>query len=94
MIRSLTRQDHHLVQSYLDQDPLHNIYLIHGLQVYGFESEYVRFWGAFNDGRLEGVLFANNGCMHRFGSLAGENPQVLARLGKFALKIGIKRWLM
>lgn len=90
MIRLLTEQDHDLVRSYLDKDLLHNIYLIHGLQTYGLASEHVTFWGAFTHGQLEGVLFADNDYEKRFGSLAGDNAKVLACLGRFALKAGIK----
>ena len=90
MIRLLTEQDYDLVRSYLDRDPLHNIYLIHGLQTYGLASEHVTFWGAFTDGQLEGVLFADNDYERRFGSLTGDNAKVLACLGRFALEAGIK----
>jgi RimJ/RimL family protein N-acetyltransferase len=78
------------VQSYLNEDPLHNIYLIHGLQTHGLDSTLVTFWGAFSGDQLEGVLFADNGYRHRFGSLAGDNPMVLDGLGKLALKSGIR----
>jgi predicted GNAT family acetyltransferase len=90
MIRQLDLADHDLVQAYLDRDPLHNIYLIHGLQTHGLDSAHVTFWGAFNEDRLEGVLFADNDYRRRFGSLAGDGPTVLARLGKLALKSEIR----
>lgn len=90
MIRCLTHSDLDRVGSYLDQDPLHNIYLIHALQTYGLTSEHVTFWGTFNGDLLKGVLFADNDYTHCFGSLAGDNEKVLALLGKFALKSGIR----
>jgi len=90
MIHFLTHQNRDRVSSYLDQDPLHNIYLIHALQNCGLKSEHVTFWGTSNGDQLEGVLFADNDYTHRFGSLAGDNAKVLARLGKFALKSGIR----
>lgn len=74
----------------MERDPLRNIYLIHGLQTHGLASEHVTFWGAFNAGQLEGALFADNDYEHRFGSLAGDSPKVLACLGKYALKSGIR----
>lgn len=85
MIRLLTHEDRDIVRSYLDRDPLHNVYLIHGLQTHGLECEYVTFWGAFDKGQLVGVLFADNDSKPRFGCLASDDPSVLARLGKFAL---------
>lgn len=91
MIRLLTQQDYDIVLSYLNQDPLHNIYLIHGLQTHGLESGHVTFWGAFDDDRLEGILFADNDSRPRSGFLAGDNPRVLGRLGKFALESEIKQ---
>jgi len=91
VIRLLTHQDYDIVQRYLDHDPLHNIYLIHGLETHGLESDHVTFWGAFHDDRLEGVLFANNDDRSRLGFLAGDNPEVLARLGEFALKSEMKK---
>lgn len=90
MIRLLTPQDHDPVQSYLEEDPFHNIYLIHGLQTHGLESKHVTFWGAFNADQLEGVLFADSDYEPRFGSLTGDDPRVLARLGKPALKSGVR----
>lgn len=89
MIRLLTQEDDQLVRSYLEKDPLHNIYLIHGLQTHGLASEHVSFWGAFGDDRLEGVLFADNDCEPRFGSLVGESRRVLTSLGKLALRSGV-----
>jgi hypothetical protein len=89
MIRVLTENDYVSVQAHLNQDPLHNIYLIHGLQTYGLASDLVTFWGAFDDDRLAGVLFADNEDTPRCGFLAGDDPEVLARLGKFARKSGI-----
>jgi hypothetical protein len=91
VIRLLTKNDYEFVRSYLNQDPLQNIYLIHGLQTYGLESDLVTFWGAFDDDRLGGVLFADNEDPLCCGFLAGDDPEVLARLGKFALKSGIRR---
>jgi predicted GNAT family acetyltransferase len=91
MIRLLTQQDYDIVQSYLDKDPLNNVYLIHGLQTYGLESKQVTFWGAFNNDRLEGVLLASDDGRHRTGYLAGDNPEVLAGLGKFALEANVNR---
>jgi predicted GNAT family acetyltransferase len=88
MIRLLTQQDYDIVQSYLDEDPLNNVYLIHGLQAHGLESKQVAFWGAFSHDRLEGVLLVNNDSRRRVGYLAGDNPEVLARLGKLAVKAG------
>lgn len=90
MIRLLAQRDHGMVQSYLQRDPLNNIYLIHGLQTHGLVSQHVTFWGAFGDDQLEGVLFADSDYEHRFGSLTGDNPRVLARLGKFAPKSEIR----
>ena len=48
VIRSLTQQDYDVVRSYLDRDPLNNIYLIYGLQSYGLQSERTMFDGAFD----------------------------------------------
>jgi predicted GNAT family acetyltransferase len=90
VIRLLTQEDREPVQSYLEKDLLHNIYLIHGLQTYGLASEHGTFWGAFSRGQLEGVLFADNDYEKRFGSLAGDNAKVLVDLGRFALKAGIR----
>ena len=55
MIRLLTQQDYDIVQSYLDKDPLNNVYLIHGLQTYGLESKRVTFWGALAMALTAGV---------------------------------------
>jgi len=91
MIRLLTQQDYDIVQSYLDKDPLNNVYLIHGLQTYGLESKRVTFWGAFNNDRLEGVLLVDYG-RSRTGFLAGDNPEILAQLGKCALEANTNRF--
>jgi len=88
MIRLLTLRDHDTAQSYLDNDPFNNVYLIHGLQTQDFENGQVTLWGAFNEGRLEGILFVNYDGRRRSGYLAGDDPLVLARLGKFALEVG------
>lgn len=93
MIRLLAQQDSDLLRSYLDKDPLHNIYMIHGLQTHGLESERVTFWGAFAGDRLEGVLFAYNSGRSRYGCLASDNSRVLSQLGKHAQKSGIRRLL-
>jgi hypothetical protein len=91
MFRLLTQQDYDIVRSYLDRDPLNNVYLIHGLQTHGLESKHVTFWGAFDHDRLAGVLSVNNDKRPREGYLAGENPEVLARLGELALKANVNR---
>jgi len=93
LIRSLTQQDYDVVQVYLDKDPLHNIYLIHGLQTCGLGSERVTFWGAFNHDCLEGVLFVNDDRRPCVGYLAGDNSDVLAQLGEFALEANTNRLL-
>jgi len=80
-----------IVQSYLDKDPLHNIIMIHGLQTHGLDSKRVSFWGMFKDDRLEGVFFADNDSNGRLGCLAGDNPQVLAQLGRFSLESGVRK---
>ena len=90
MIRLLTEKDHELLQAYLGKDPLHNIYLIHGLQTRGLASDHVAFWGAFNGEQLEGVLFADNEYRSHFGSLVGESRKVLASLGRLALRSGLR----
>lgn len=90
MIRKLAEQDSSILHSYLEQDPLHNIYMIHGQQIYGLVSKAVSFWGAFEGKRLSGVLFA----MHRppsFGCLAGDTVDVLETLGHLALESGIHK---
>lgn len=94
-VRLLTQHDYDMVQSYLDKNPLHNIYPIYGLQIYGLKSEKVRFWGAFDKGQLEAILFidllyARHTAKPRYGYLTGENPDVLAQLGKIALKAKVK----
>jgi predicted GNAT family acetyltransferase len=90
MIRLLTQQDYDVVQSYLNQDPLHNIFMIHSLQTHGLESDLKTFWGAFDDDRLRGVLFADSDSRRRFGCLAADNPAVLARLGRLALEAKVE----
>jgi hypothetical protein len=92
-VRSLTQEDHGIVRSYLDKDPLFNIHMIYGLQTYGFDSQHAEFWGAFGGDGLEGILFtdvllADYDSSPRFGCLTGDNPQALARLGKLSLKTG------
>ena len=86
MIRLLTQHDRDVAQSYLNRDPLDNIYLIHGLQTYGLDSEDATFWGAFEDDRLKGVLFFND----RFGCLVGDDPTTLSHLGGLAFQSGVK----
>ena len=93
MIRLLTSQDTNITRAYLDRDPLNNVYLVHGLQTHGLESRWARFWGAFVGGHLEGVLLVDNDSRPRAGYLTGDNPDVLARLGKRALKAGARRLL-
>jgi predicted GNAT family acetyltransferase len=93
VIRLLAPEDRDIAQSYLDWDPLHNIYLIHGLQAHGLESKRVTFWGAFKGDRLAGILFTHNDSQPRFGCLAGDDPEVLAQLGKLALASGIRTLL-
>ena len=93
MICLLTQQDYDVTQAYLDRDPLNNVYLVHGLQTHGLESKRATFWGVLDRGRLEGVLLVSNDSRSRVGYLAGDNPDVLARLGKRALKAGAKRLL-
>ncbi|MFZ5917482.1 MAG: GNAT family N-acetyltransferase [Chloroflexota bacterium] len=93
-IRLLTQQDFDIVRAYLNKDPLHNIYAIHALEIHGLESEYATFGGAFGGkGRLEGILFADNDWKPRLGCLVGDDPRVLARLGEFALGVGVKSWI-
>jgi predicted GNAT family acetyltransferase len=90
-IRLLTQRDYDVVQSYLNQDPLHSILMIHSLQTHGLESDLGTFWGAFDDGRLVGVLFADNGSSRRrFGCLAADNPAALAQLGQLALEAKVR----
>jgi hypothetical protein len=64
--------------------------MIHSLQIYGLESDRVTFWGAFSDDQLAGILFADNDHKPRYGCLASDDPEVLTRLGEFALASGIK----
>jgi predicted GNAT family acetyltransferase len=90
MIRLLTQQDYDVVQSYLNQDPLHNIFMIHSLQTHGLESDLGTFWGTFDDDRLRGVLFADSDSRRRFGCLAADNPAASARLGQLALEAKVK----
>lgn len=104
MIRRLTK-DHDAVLSYLNRDPLNNIYLIHGLRsdlVYpphGLERNVepshpsTTFWGAFSGERLEGVLCVDYESRPFAGYLAGENPQVLADLGKRAYRSGAETFV-
>jgi len=90
MMRLLSEKDHSLLQEYLGKDPVQNIYLIHGLQTCGLASDHVAFWGAFNNGQLGGVLFADDDYETHFGSLVGESRKVLASLGKLALRFGVR----
>ena len=90
-IRLLNHQDFDTVRAYLDKDSLYNTYLIHSLEAYGLDSKHARFWGAFRGDRLEGVLLtdvllADYDSSPRYGCLVGDDPQTLARLGKFSLK--------
>jgi hypothetical protein len=94
-IRLLNHQDFDTVRAYLDKDPLYNTYLIHGLEAYGLDSKHARFWGAFRGDWLEGVMFtdvllADYDNSPRCGCLAGDNPEVLAQLGKFSLKTDVR----
>jgi len=89
MIRALTQRDYDAARLYLGRDPLNNVYLIDGLQTYGFDSEQATFWGAFDNDRLDGILFVNDDGRHRIAYLAGDNPEVLARLGRHALKCDV-----
>ena len=93
-IRLLTTQDCDAIQRYLDKDPLYNVYSIHGLQTLGLDSQRAKFWGAFQRDRLVGVLFTDvmfpGKHSPRWGCLAGDDPKVLARLGRFSLKDRVK----
>jgi hypothetical protein len=93
MIRLLTRQHDDVVQSYLNRDPLQNIYMIHSLQTHGLESGLVTFWGAFDDDQLIGVLCVDNGSQRRFGCLAADNPGTSARLGQLAVEAKVRSLL-
>jgi RimJ/RimL family protein N-acetyltransferase len=75
-----------MTQTYLNKDPLNNIYLIHGLQTYGLDGKDVTFWGAFEEDRLQGILFVND----RFGCLVGDKPVALGHFGKIAHQAGVK----
>jgi len=88
LIRLLTRQDHDRVLAYLNHDPLHNIYLIHGLRPRGLESNSIALWGAFSDKRLEGVLCIDYESRPCAGYLASDSPQVSTRLGRLAHQSG------
>jgi hypothetical protein len=87
LISLLTRPDRHMALSYLKRDPLHNIYLIHGLETYGLACDNMTFWGAFSDQQLEGALYIEES-KARTAYLAGDDPTVLSRLGQLAYQAG------
>jgi predicted GNAT family acetyltransferase len=84
----LTQQDVHAALSYLNRDPLHNIYLIHSLQTRGLAGQGATFWGAWGQGLLRGILLVDDEDGSGVGYLAGDNPRVLARLGELAHQRG------
>lgn len=89
MIRLLTQKDHATLRTYLNRDPIHNFYAIHALQACGMESEMSTFWGTFRR-ELQGVLFVASGSMAHFGMVTGDNPKILAELGRFAHRKGVR----
>jgi predicted GNAT family acetyltransferase len=91
VISLLTQQDYQMALSYVNRDPLHNIYLIHGLQTRGLAANSTTFWGAFKSGHLTGILHVDDESRPRTGYLAADNHKVLARLGKLAYQSGARK---
>ncbi|WP_297987168.1 GNAT family N-acetyltransferase [uncultured Anoxybacillus sp.] len=57
MIRKLNRMDHHVVFSFLKQEPSLNLFIIGDIEAFGYEQEFQELWGDFDeDGALRAVL--------------------------------------
>jgi hypothetical protein len=85
-------QDRQAVQAFLEQDPLSNLYLIHGLRLEAEQSSAApTFWGAWQQGQLIAVLYVDRESRPPIGHLAacqssalGER-EALAYLGALAV---------
>ncbi|CAM3393763.1 GNAT family N-acetyltransferase [Aeromicrobium ponti] len=57
MIRRLTEHDHETCFSFLKQQPAENLFIIGDIEAYGYEKDFQKVWGEFNEkGDLKAVL--------------------------------------
>ncbi|MCG3084185.1 GNAT family N-acetyltransferase [Anoxybacillus sp. LAT_35] len=57
MIRKLNSADHHVVFSFLKQEPSLNLFIIGDIEAFGYEQEFQELWGDFDEnGELRAVL--------------------------------------
>lgn len=57
MIRRLTKNDHEICLRLLRTKPAENIFIIGDIEVYGYEQEFQKLWGDFNEsGELVAIL--------------------------------------
>ncbi|MBT2687636.1 GNAT family N-acetyltransferase [Bacillus sp. ISL-47] len=57
MIRRLTEQDHKMCFRFLKQQPAENLFIIGDIEAYGYEQDFQKVWGEFNEcGDLKAVL--------------------------------------
>ncbi|KON89886.1 GNAT family acetyltransferase [Sporosarcina globispora] len=57
MIRKLTEQDHEFCFSFLKQQPAENLFIIGDIEAYGYEQEFQKVWGEFDEsGKLKAIL--------------------------------------
>jgi hypothetical protein len=60
MIRRLTEYDHETCFSFLKQQPAENLFIIGDIEAYGYEKDFQKVWGEFNNveimGRITSVI--------------------------------------
>ncbi|MCT2538279.1 GNAT family N-acetyltransferase [Aquibacillus koreensis] len=57
MIRQLTKADDEICQQLIQQQPAENLFIIGDIEAYGYEQDFQKIWGDFDDeGQLRAVL--------------------------------------
>ncbi len=56
MIRLLKYEDNNTVLEYLNKDPLFNLFMISDVESFGYDSEFQKVWGEYEDDSLVAIL--------------------------------------
>jgi predicted GNAT family acetyltransferase len=90
--RLIKPQDSEAVQTFLSQDPILNLYLIHGYATRASRAPTdTEFWGAWYEGQLIAMLYVDHEGIPKTGYLAGSSSdlcvtqQVIAHLSTLAV---------
>ncbi|MGD7052550.1 GNAT family N-acetyltransferase [Sutcliffiella horikoshii] len=94
MIRRLAEADHEKCFDFLGEQPAENLFIIGDIEAYGYEKDFQRLWGEFNeDGELIAVLlnYEENFIPYAKGAFDAEGfANIMLNDPKFTMMSGLK----